>query len=136
LDAGFPPKEVAYLLRLEGLAVFLATLFAFQFLGGSWWLFALLLLAPDLAMLGLLRSPSFGARLYNAAHTYTVPAALGALALAAGAAWLLPYAVIWIAHIGLDRALGYGLKYPSLDHHTHLGLIGRARKAQQLADAR
>lgn len=135
-NAGFPPKEVAYLLRLEGLAVFLATLFAYQSLGADWWLFALLLLAPDLAMLGALRSPGFGARLYNAAHTYTLPAALGAFAFVAGAHWLLPFAVIWLAHIGADRALGYGLKYPGLDHHTHLGLIGKARKAQQLADAR
>jgi hypothetical protein len=134
---GFPPKDVTVMLRLEGLVAFIASLYAYQALGGNWWIFAVLILAPDLAMLGLLRGQVFGARLYNAAHTYTVPALLGALAYAAGAAWLLPLAVIWIAHIGLDRALGYGLKYPGLDHHTHLGLIGKAkRKAQKLADAR
>lgn len=134
-SAGFPPREVTALLRVEGLVVLAAALFAYHALGGNWWIFALLILAPDLSMFGLLRGPVFGARAYNAAHTHSVPALLGALAYLAGAAWLLPYAVIWIAHIGVDRAFGYGLKYPGLDHHTHLGLIGKARKAQQRADA-
>jgi hypothetical protein len=133
--AGFPPKEVTILLRIEGLAVFAAALIAYQVLGGNWWIFALLILAPDLAMLGGLVSPAFGARAYNAAHTYTVPAVAGALAWLAGATYLLPFAIIWIAHIGADRALGYGLKYPGTFHQTHLGLIGKARKAQKLADA-
>lgn len=134
---GFPPREISMMLRVEGLTVFILAVAAFQLLGGNWWLFALLILAPDLAMLGALRGPEFGARLYNAAHTYTVPAAVGAIAWSAGAAYLLPFALIWIAHIGIDRAVGYGLKYPGLDHQTHLGLIGPAkRKAQKLADAR
>lgn len=134
---GFPPRAVTALLKVEGLAVFAAALATYHLLGGNWWIFALLLLAPDIAMLGALRGPVFGAHAYNAAHTYTVPLALGAIGWFAGAAWLLPYAVIWIAHIGMDRAFGFGLKYPGLDHHTHLGLIGKAKKAaQQLADAR
>lgn len=134
---GFPPKEVAAVLRIEGLAIFAATLLAYHALGANWWIFALLILAPDLAMLGALAGPVFGARTYNAAHTYMSPLALGAAAWFTGSVWLLPYGLIWIAHIGLDRALGYGLKYPGLAHHTHLGLIGKAkRKAQQLADAR
>lgn len=135
--AGFPPKAVITVLKIEGLAAFAAALAAYHLLGGNWWVFALLILAPDLAMLGALRGSVFGAHCYNAAHTYTLPLALGTIAWIAGAAWLVPYALIWFAHIGMDRALGYGLKYPGLDHHTHLGLIGKAKKsAQQLADAR
>jgi hypothetical protein len=133
---GFPPTEITTLLRVEGVVVLAASLAAYQYLGGNWWLFALLLLAPDLAMLGALRGDVFGARLYNAVHTYAAPAVLGALAWFAGASSLLPFVVIWIAHIGMDRVAGYGLKYPGLDHHTHLGLIGKAKKkAKALANA-
>ena len=132
---GFPPRGVTTILRIEGLAVLVATLFAYQALGGNWWLFALLILAPDLSMLGGLLSPAFGARAYNAAHTYSVPMVLAGLAWLAGAAWLLPLALIWIAHIGVDRALGYGLKYPGAFDRTHLGPIGKAKRAQKLADA-
>jgi uncharacterized membrane protein len=132
---GFPPKEVTVLLRVEGLVVFVAALYAYQALGGNWWIFALLILAPDLAMLGTLVSAAFGARAYNGVHTYTIPAIIGAVAWLAGTIYLVPFVVIWIAHIGADRALGYGLKYPGTFHQTHLGLIGKARKAQKLADA-
>lgn len=131
---GFPPVDVTALLRIEGLVVLVGAVTAYATLGGNWWLFALLLLAPDLAMLGAIRGQRFGARMYNAAHTYTVPAVLGTLAWLAGAGWLVPFTLIWVAHIGLDRAAGYGLKYPGLDHHTHLGLIGKAkRKAGKVA---
>jgi hypothetical protein len=134
--AGIPPAEITTLLRLEGLVVFVGAIAAYALLGGNWWLFALLLLTPDFAMLGALRGPVLGARMYNAAHTYAVPAVLGALAWFAGAPWFVPFALIWVAHIGMDRAVGYGFKYPGLDHHTHLGLIGKAkRKAEKLAHA-
>ncbi len=122
---GSPPRDVGYLLRLEGLAVFAAALYAFWYLGGSWWIFALLILAPDLSMLGYFRSQVFGAKLYNAAHTYSVPAVLALAAWLFGTTWLLPLAVIWVAHIGLDRALGFGLKYAGRPRQTHLGLIGK-----------
>lgn len=131
----FPPAGVTRLLRLEGLAVLAAALAAYYLLGGNWWLFLLLILAPDLAMLGSLGNPQLGSRLYNATHTYSLPVALAALAWLAGAVWLVPYALIWIAHIGGDRALGYGLKYPGSFGHTHLGRIGKAKRAAQATDA-
>src|SRR5690606_20345425 len=133
--AGFPPKGVTIILRVEGLAVLVAALFAYHLLGGNWWLFALLILAPDLSMLGMLRSPAFGARAYNAAHTYSVPLILAGLAWLTAAEWLLPYALIGIAHVGADRALGCGLKYPGSFEHTHLGRIGKAKRAETPADA-
>lgn len=132
-DPGFPPAHVTTLLRIEGAAVFAVALVAFHQLGGNWWLFALLILAPDLSMLGLFAGPKAGARIYNYAHTYSVPLAIGAVAWFLGAFWLLPYAVIWVAHIGADRALGYGLKYDGF-HATHLGLIGKAKA--EIADTR
>jgi hypothetical protein len=135
-ETGFAPAEVTALLRVEGLAAFAAAVIAFQLLGGNWSLFAVLILAPDLAFLGVLAGPRVGARAYNFAHTYTVPAVLGGFAWFGSASWLVFVALIWIAHIGIDRALGYGLKYPGIDHATHLGWIGKAKKRATIADAR
>jgi len=117
---------VVPLLRLEGLAVLAAAVSAYAFVGGSWLLFALLLLAPDVAMLGYRFGPVVGAAAYNAVHAYLAPAALGAAGLALGAPTMQALALIWIAHIGLDRALGYGLKYSTGFGDTHLSRIGRA----------
>ena len=114
------------LLRLEGLALGAAAVWAFALSGASGWLFAALVLAPDLAMLGYLAGPRAGAACYNAVHTYAAPVALAAVASAAGWSWGLPVAFVWGAHVGLDRALGYGLKLPDGFHSTHLGRIGRA----------
>lgn len=108
------------LLRLEGLAIAVLAL-GFGFAHGlSWLLLAILFLAPDLAMLGYLAGNRIGAAAYNAAHTLVVPLAL----LAAGWWFEVGLAVniacIWVAHIGIDRSIGYGLKYPSAFKHTHL----------------
>lgn len=134
--AAFLPNSVIRLLRLEGVAVLVAALVAYQLMGGNWWLFALLLLAPDLAMLGALAGPQWAARIYNYAHSYVVPAGLTAIAALGGWHWLLPYLLIWVAHIAMDRALGYGLKYPGVFHDTHLGPIGKAKRQAANADAR
>ena len=125
---GFPPKDVATLLRIDGALIFLAALAAYHLLGGNWWMFALLILAPDLSMLGALAGKQAGTRAYNLAHIYAVPVGIGLIAWFAGATWLIPYMLIWVAHIAIDRALGYGLKYPGSFHETHLGLIGKGRK--------
>lgn len=115
----------AALLRVEGLAVFAAALAAYAALGASWWLFAALILAPDLSMLGYLAGPRPGAFFYNAAHTYVAPALLGGLAYGFSAPLAGAIALIWTAHIGLDRLLGYGLKYSVGFSHAHLGRLGR-----------
>ena len=80
-------------------------------------------------MLGYLAGPRAGAVAYNATHTYAAPAVLAAVSAAAGWGLGVPAALVWAAHIGLDRALGYGLKLPDGFPHTHLGPIGRARHA-------
>ncbi|MBW3552765.1 MAG: DUF4260 domain-containing protein [Gemmatimonadetes bacterium] len=109
--------------RAEGAAVLAAALVAYTFLDASWLLFAALLLAPDLGMLGYLAGRRVGAMTYNAVHVYAGPAA-ALLAGVAGVAWALPVGVIWLAHIGMDRALGYGLKLPTGFKDTHMGRIG------------
>jgi hypothetical protein len=97
-------------------------------IGASWWLFAALFLAPDLSMLGYLAGSCWGARVYNAIHTYVVPATLALCALLLHVQLALAIALIWASHIGVDRLLGYGLKYADGFGYTHLGRIGK-RKA-------
>lgn len=120
--------DAALLLRAEGFAAFAAALVGYFSLTDSWLLLCATVLLPDLAMIGYAFGPRIGAHAYNAAHTYTAPALLVVFALATGLP-LLPLACVWIAHIGIDRALGYGLKRPSGFHDTHLGRIGRTRRA-------
>ena len=117
--------SVRILLRLEGLAVAAVSVALYARTGASWWLFAALWLAPDLSMLGYLSRPCRGARIYNAAHTYVVPGLLALSALVLHASTLLPYALIWINHIAVDRLLGYGLKYSDGFGFTHLGRLGK-----------
>jgi hypothetical protein len=126
--AGLPARSssVTILLRLEGLVVALLTAGLYARTGESWWLFAALWIAPDLSMLGYLASPCRGARIYNAFHTYLLPGILGLVALLTHAQGLLiPIALIWANHIGIDRMLGYGLKYSEGFGFTHLGMLGR-----------
>ena len=117
------------LLRLEGLLLGGLGIWLFARTGASWWLFGALILAPDLGMLGYLKGPRLGAALYNAAHTLLGPALLAIAGIALDWPMVLAVALIWGAHIGLDRALGYGLKYSSRFAETHLGVLGPARKA-------
>ena len=108
------------LLRLEGAFLALAALLLYHLSGGSWWFFALLFLVPDISMLGYLRDPRTGAWCYNAVHSWIAPVVLYLLALASGSVLLTQLALILAAHIGFDRALGFGLKYTSAFKDTHL----------------
>jgi hypothetical protein len=114
------------LLRLEGAALLIVAVAMFWHRDGSWWLFAILILVPDLSFLGYLAGPRAGAVAYNAAHATLAPLALAMLGLIAATPTAIAIALIWLAHIGADRMLGYGLKYAAGFGFTHLGRIGRA----------
>lgn len=122
-DSGAVAGAVRLWLRLEGLCVLAAALFLYQRGGHSWGLLAALFLVPDLSFAGYLAGPRVGAWAYNAAHSYVGPLALAVAFVATGRPPVI--ALIWGAHIGFDRLLGYGLKYPSAFNDTHLGPIGR-----------
>jgi Domain of unknown function (DUF4260) len=126
--SGETTGAVRWVLRLEGLCVLIAASLFYPKLGFSWGTFALFFLTPDLSFLGYLAGSRVGALTYNSAHSY-----IGAIAcLVAGSLFIAPVlscvGVIWCAHIGFDRALGYGLKYSAGFSFTHLGLIGRLAK--------
>ena len=113
-------------LRSEGLAALAAGVAVYLHLGGQFIWLVPLLLAVDVSMIGYLIGPRVGATIYNLAHNWT----LGLAVL--GAAWWLGLpslalaGAILVAHTGMDRAAGYGLKYPTAFGDTHLGRLGRA----------
>jgi hypothetical protein len=125
LTSGAVIGSVRTWLRAEGLAALAVALLLYMRGDYSWRLFALLFLAPDLSLAGYLAGPRVGAAIYNALHSYVGPLVLAVVLLATGRSAAVP--LIWAAHIGFDRLLGYGLKYPSGFGDTHLGAIGRAR---------
>jgi hypothetical protein len=114
------------ILRAEGAALFAAALYAYWLTGASWWLFLVLFLAPDLAFAAYLLGPRAGAVAYNVLHSTVGPLALAAAALLLAQPLALSIALIWLAHAGFDRLLGYGLKYPSAFGDTHLGRVGKS----------
>lgn len=116
---------VRALLRLEGFAAFATALALYRHGGFSWPVFALLFLAPDLSMLAYLAGPRAGAIGYNLAHTYVAALPLVLVAFVGGIPAAMAGGLIWIGHIGFDRALGYGLKYSTGFGDSHLGQLGR-----------
>lgn len=108
------------ILRFEALGVMAAACALYHFQGYSWQTFAIFFLVPDISMIGYAFGKRFGAALYNVGHSYLIPAAIGATGLALQNELAMTAAIIWVAHIGFDRALGYGLKYPDAFKHTHL----------------
>ncbi|PTE10321.1 DUF4260 domain-containing protein [Mesorhizobium helmanticense] len=121
-------KSVDLAIRLEWIAVTVMAVVLYTMTGVSWWLFVLLILVPDLSMLGYLAGPRVGAIAYNALHILIVPLILAIAGYVFANSTATAVALIWIVHIAIDRALGYGLKLPSGFQDTHLGRIGRARR--------
>lgn len=108
------------MLRGEAVVVLAAALLLYSQLDRSWWLFAWLALLPDLGLLGYLAGARAGALTYNVFHTYLGPATLAVGAYFADSRTAMAVALIWIAHIAVDRLLGFGLRYPSGFQNTHL----------------
>lgn len=125
--AGAVTGGVRILLRLEGLGLLVLAAMLYASSGLPWLAFAILFFVPDLSFLGYLAGPRVGALVYNLAHDTLGPLLLviGGYFLAAHS-YVLAAALIWLAHIGFDRALGYGLKYSAGFSFTHLGRIGKA----------
>jgi hypothetical protein len=120
VDRKTNPMNPRLSLHLEAAAVFVASLFAYQHNHFSWLLFALLFPVPDASMIGYAVNARIGAITYNGIHTYIFPLMLGGYALWTGKHLPLLLALIWMAHIGFDRMLGFGLKYSSRFKDTHL----------------
>jgi hypothetical protein len=118
-------------LRVEGVVLLALAILLYARRDGSWWVFLFLVLLPDVGILGYAsRNNRVGAIVYNLFHTYLPPAVLAVIGVVVGSRPVFLFSLIWFAHIGLDRMLGYGLKYPSGFRDTHLGRIGRLRASR------
>ena len=124
--AGVVTGGLRLMLRLEGLGLFVGLTLLYAVWGGSWWLYLILFLVPDISFAAYLSGPRFGAMIYNAMHSYMAPMVLMVMGFGFAAPLVLSIAIIWLAHIGIDRALGFGLKYRAGFGFTHLGRIGKA----------
>lgn len=111
------------LLHLEGAGLLATAAILYASQDFNWGAFALFLLAPDLSDLAYLVNPRIGSLAYNLAHTALFPLALGLLSLSSGNALGVQAALIWLAHIGMDRLFGYGFKYPGAFSNTHFSRI-------------
>jgi len=128
MDAvALPAATVRGWLRLEGVAAFAAGLALYGWLGGPWLLVLPLLLVPDLSAVGYLRGPRVGAFTYNLVHNWAFGLALLGVGLASDSAPIAIAGAVFVAHVGMDRAAGYGLKLATSFQDTHLGRIGRNR---------
>lgn len=107
------------ILHVEGFAVFILSIYCYFTMGYSFILFLVLLFAPDVAMLGYLKDNRFGAIVYNLFHAYFVPIGILFIGILLHNDVLFMVSLIWIAHIGMDRMFGFGLKYPTHFKDTH-----------------
>jgi hypothetical protein len=113
------------MIRFEELGLFLFSIYLYSSLPFPWWYFPLLLFAPDLSMAGYTAGPRLGAVVYNIVHHRALALLLYVVGLLGAVPILSLAGIILFAHSSLDRALGYGLKFPDAFTNTHLGRIGR-----------
>ncbi len=116
----FLPK---FLLHLEGSLVLILCAWLYSIQSGNWGLFALVFFVPDISIAGYLISAGAGAKTYNIAHSMPLPSILAAYGLLGANALAISLALIWFAHLGFDRMLGFGLKYPTRFSDTHLNRV-------------
>lgn len=114
------------ILRLEETIMFFFSIFIFSKLEFSWWWFPVLLLVPDISMIGYLINPKIGAGSYNIVHHKGIALAVFALGFFYSNPYLQLTGIILFAHSSMDRVFGYGLKYNDNFHNTHLGIIGKS----------
>ncbi|KAA8734446.1 DUF4260 family protein [Acinetobacter qingfengensis] len=117
-------SNVRKILQIEGLCVLVLSLIVYEKFGIGWGTFAIFFLTPDISLLGYLLNSKIGSVFYNAAHSYLLPFVILGLGIYFNVSIMWATAIIWTAHIGFDRMLGYGLKYSNGFHFTHLGVIG------------
>lgn len=120
--------NVKWILRVEGLSILSLALYIYSSMGFSWAVFGIYFLAPDLSFLGYIVNIKVGAIAYNCAHSLIGACIVLGLGVGIGGELFQVVGLIWVAHIGFDRAMGYGLKYGKGFGYTHLGLIGKTKQ--------
>ena len=111
---------IKFILQLENFFILAASIYWYSNFNFSWTMFAILLLVPDILMVGYFVDKTRGAYIYNVGHTYLLPSILFLYSLSTSQETLIMLAIIWCAHIAIDRTLGFGLKYESDFKDTHM----------------
>lgn len=125
IETGVWTRVNTWVLRMEGFSLLLICTFLYFHEKGSLWLFLLLLFFPDVSMLGYLIGTKTGTVFYNLMHNIICPLFLVFLSVYIDEPLLTQLALIWLAHIGADRFIGFGLKYPTYFKDTHLHRLGK-----------
>lgn len=125
---GFVKGAPRLWLRLEGVVLTVGSVIVFADMNVRWWTFPILLFVPDSSASAYLLGTRIGAYFYNAAHATFAPATFVGFGVLTHSHFAVACGAVWLAHIGIDRSLGYGLKYSDSFEHTHLGWIGQSQK--------
>ena len=112
------------ILKLEETLMFVLGIYLFSLLDYQWWWFLVLILAPDIGMLGYLFGNKIGAFCYNAFHHKGLAIAIYLVGIYLSLPLLQLAGIILFSHASMDRIVGYGLKFESGFKYTHLGEIG------------
>lgn len=119
--------------RIEGGAMGVAAIGGYAGLNYSWWTFILTVMLPDISLIAYVWGPKYGALVYNVVHSYVGPLLIFGLSLLFDlSTFFQAVAFIWLAHNGIDRAFGYGLKYSDNFKHTHLGWLPDSSRIEKL----
>ena len=113
------------ILKLEEAAMFVLSIYALSLLHVSWWIYLLILIAPDISFVGYAAGNKVGAVCYNFFHHKGVAIAIFLAGLMLKQEWLQITGIVLFGHSSMDRMLGYGLKLSQGFKHTHLGMIGK-----------
>lgn len=111
---------VRKVLHFEGLAIFFAAVYLYYLLSADWLLFVILFLTPDISMVGYIKNTRLGAIIYNLVHNYALGIVVSGIGVLFGSNLVISLGLILLAHVGIDRFLGFGLKYPTHFKETHL----------------
>lgn len=111
---------VKNIIKIEGLFIFLAGIYFYNMFSGNWILFMLLIFVPDISIVGFLKNKKLGTITYNLSHNYILAIILLLVGFILGKPILTSLGLIVFSHVGIDRFLGYGLKYPSSFKDTHI----------------
>ena len=110
-------------LHMEGLALLAASIVMYSNLGFGWGTFALLLLAPDLPLALYPMNKNLASVTYNLVHTIVLPILLALFSYFTDSSLGIQLSLIWLAHIGMDHAFGYGFKYLGHMKETHFSRV-------------
>ena len=112
------------IIKLEEAAMFGICVFALYLLHAEWYWYLLILIGPDISMIGYFLGSHVGAGIYNIFHHKGFAIFIFFIGLYTDTPIWEIVGVVLFGHSSLDRMFGYGLKLNRGFKYTHLGVIG------------